>query len=214
MTTLTIADDHEILRDALASHATTSTDLEVVASVSDAQTAVNACRQHQPDVLLLDIEMPGRDSLASIPDILAASPETKIVILSAYCRDIFIEEALKNKVAGYLVKSDPPSVIFAALKKICDGKAVYSDAVLSRMSKNAKGEAKCDIEVTRLSRLSPREMEVLRYIGRGVDNGEMAKIMFLSKRTVERHVSRLMKSLDIHDRASLQKFATDQNITT
>ena len=210
-TTLAIADDHEILRDALASR-TSSIGLEVVASVPDAQAAIDACRAHRPDLLLLDIEMPGRDALAAIPDIRAASPETKVVIFTNYCRDTFIQEAMRHHVAGYLVKADPPTAIFEALDKVAHGHPTFSKSVLARMSAQSENNDTNETVSTRLTSLSPRELEVLRYIGRGLDNTDMADIMFLSKRTVERHVSRLMKSLAIHDRPSLQKFATDHEV--
>ncbi len=103
---LIIADDHELLRDALACHAKESGEFEVVESVRDAQAAVNACRTKEPDVLLLDIEMPGRDSLSVIREIKSVSPRTLVVILSGYCRDSFIELALRNGADGYLVKQD------------------------------------------------------------------------------------------------------------
>jgi len=212
-TTLTIADDHEILRDALSHHAAKTEGFEVVASVGDAQAAVNACHSMKPDLLLLDIEMPGRDALAAITDIRAVSPLTRVVILSAYCRDSFIQTAIENGAVGYLVKSDPPSVIFEALAKIAGGASAYSKSVLSRRSVAGGGRASNHSGSTRLADLAPRELEVLRYIGRGMSNDQMAKVMFLSKRTVERHVARLMDSLDIRDRAGLHKFASDEGLT-
>jgi len=211
--TLVVADDHEILRDALTRHFMNTGTFVVVGSVGDAQAAINLCRRTQPDLLLLDIEMPGRDALAAITDVNAVSSRTKIVILTAYCRDCFIQLAMDNGVAGYLLKSDPPSEIFEALTKIAQGTAVYSKSVLARLSQGVVGRIDGRTRSTRLTDLSPRELEVLRYIGRGMKNEQMADVMSLSKRTVERHVARLMDALSIRERADLQTFAAAQGLT-
>lgn len=212
-TTLAIADDHELLRDAFSGHAARAAGFEVVASVGDAQSAVNFCRgPNPPELLLLDIEMPGRDALAAIADIRAASPRTKVVILTAYCRDSFIQIALQEGVWGYLVKSDPPAVIFEALNTIAQGTRAYSKSVVSRLSRGGTDRGQPRGPATRLSDLTPRELEVLRYIGRGMENEQMARAMSLSKRTVERHVARLMDCLSIRERAGLQSFAYEQGL--
>jgi DNA-binding NarL/FixJ family response regulator len=212
-TTLVIADDHEILRDSFLGHAATKAGLKAVASVGDAQAAVNACQRFRPNLLLLDIEMPGRDALASIPDVHAVSPATSVVVLSAYCRDAYIQMAIRNGAAGYLVKCDPPSAIFEALGRVAKGEPAYSKAVMSRISLGIASRPGERSPSTRLSDLAPRELEVLRYIGRGMNNDQMANVMSLSKRTVERHVARLMDSLAIRQRAGLQIFASEQGLT-
>jgi DNA-binding NarL/FixJ family response regulator len=212
-TKLVIADDHEILRDALTGHAEKIAGFDVVGSVGDAQAAVNICARHRPDLLLLDLEMPGRDALAAIADVRVASPKTRVVVLTAYCRDAFIQLALDSGAAGYLLKTDSPSAIFESLEKVVRGETAYSKPVLERMLQSGATRTENPSRSTRLSELTPRELEVLRYIGRGADNEQMARAMSLSKRTVERHVSRLMDSLAIRDRAGLQRFAHEQKLT-
>lgn len=217
--TLVIADDHEILRDALAGHAAKNAGFTVVASVGDAQSAVNACHRLRPDILLLDIEMPGRDALAAIADVRAVSPGTRIVILTAYCRDAFIQVALDNGAAGYLLKTEPPPTLFAALERVAAGGTAFSVQVQSRMAQREikavgrDGGAGRD-GGSRIEDLTPRELEVLRYIGRGLDNDQMAEVMTLSKRTVERHIARLMDAVAIRERAGLMKLAYEQGLVT
>jgi len=210
---MVIADDHEILRDALTAYATRNAGFQVIGSVNEAQAAVNACARQRPDLLLLDIEMPGRDALAAIVDVRAASPRTRVVVLTAYCRDTFIQFALESGAAGYLLKSDPPAVIFDSLAKVARGGTAYSKSVLERMPRGRIDRIDGSEGATRLAGLTPRELEVLRYIGRGLDNNQMARTMSLSKRTVERHVARLMDSLAIRDRATLQRFAFEHRLT-
>lgn len=208
-----IADDHEILRDALATHIARRAGLSVVASVGDAQSAVNACRQHQPDLLLLDIEMPGRDALAAMSDIRASSPDTRIVILTAYCRDSFINISRNNGAVGYLLKSDPPSAIVSSLERIATGGSdVFSRSVQQRVSLREVKPGIAPRRPSRIDDLTPRELEVLRYIGQGLDNDTMAKTMSLSKRTVERHVARLMDVVAIRERAGLMKLAYESGL--
>lgn len=210
---IVIADDHEILRDALATQIARRAGFHVAASVGDAQSAINACRQHQPDLLLLDIEMPGRDALAAMSDVHAVSPNTRIAILSAYCRDSFISLACENGAVGYLLKTDPPATIVASLEKIASGASgVYSKPVQQRVSMREVKPGHKERRASRVDDLTPRELEVLRYIGKGMDNDAMAKTMSLSKRTVERHVARLMDVVAIRERAGLMKLAYESGL--
>jgi DNA-binding NarL/FixJ family response regulator len=212
-TTMVIADDHEIVRNAISDYAQRNAGFQIAGSVEDAQSAVSACALKQPNLLVLDIEMPGRDALAAIADVKAASPDTRVVILTAYCRDTFIQLALNNGANGYLLKSETPAAIVEALARVAKGGTAYSKPVLDRLTRHAAERAAESPHATRLDGLTPRELEVLRYIGRGHDNDAMASNMSISKRTVERHVARLMDSLNIRDRATLQAFAVEQNLT-
>lgn len=204
--TCVIADDHEIVCVALAENVAPAAGLEVVARVGDGQAALQACIDLQPDVLLMDVVMPGRDPLAILSDIRAASPHTKLVILTGFCRDSFIELALRAEISGFLLKSERPQALSDALRRIMAGERVLSAAVEARIVEHGAPLR------SRLSQLTPREVEVLRYIGHGWDNGKMAGEMSISKRTVERHVARLMTDLAIHDRTHLTRFAYEQGL--
>lgn len=210
--TLVIADDHALLRDALEDHATRSGGFRVVASVGDAQAAVNACRAAAPDLLVLDLDMPGRDALAALADLRAVSPHTRIVILTAYCRDTDLELALQAKVDGVLLKSDSPSNIISSLLQAFDGSRVFSRPVQDRLAPRSTPAFHHSNSQTRLAALTPRELEVLRGIARGLDNEQMAQNMSISKRTVERHVARLMDAIDIRDRTAIIRFAYEQGL--
>jgi DNA-binding NarL/FixJ family response regulator len=212
MTTIVLADDHPILRDALSALLTKDGSFRVVASVGDAQSAVNACQRHRPHLLLLDLEMPGRDALSCLPDVVAASPPTRVVILTAFCRDAYIEIARTHGVPGYLLKSDAPSAILDSLRRILAGQRAFSPRVSERMKARETAPVRGAVTIERKPRLTPRELEVLRYIGQGMDNQEMAKVMWLSKRTVERHVARLMDAVEIRDRAGLVRYAFEQGL--
>ena len=209
---IVIADDHEILRDALAENFTKTLRARIVASVGDADSAIQASAKHHPDLLLLDIEMPGRDALASIADVRAASPETKVVILTAFCRDRLIELAIRGGACGYLLKTEAPSALCQMLQQILAGMSTHSESVRARLVDRRRDEAPQRQGAARLSQLTPREAEVLRYIGRGWDNETMARAMHISVRTVERHVARLMDAMQVRDRVALAKLAFDEGL--
>jgi DNA-binding NarL/FixJ family response regulator len=213
MHTMIIADDHELVREALARHAEERSGWKVLAAVSSAEDALRACRLHQPELLVLDAGMPGRDPLAAILDIRYASPTTRIVVLSGSCRDDSIELAVRHGAIGYLLKSEPTAHIFAALERARQGHRVYSPAAAARLAANVEGKPSSRPETSRLSRLTPRELEVLRAIARGLSNDDMARCMSISKRTVERHVSRLMDAIAIRDRAAIVRFAFEHGLS-
>jgi DNA-binding NarL/FixJ family response regulator len=200
-----IADSQEFIRIALASLARETGRFETVDRVGDAQAAVNACSRLLPDMLVLEIEMPGRDPLAAVADVRAVSPGTRVVILTAGCSGTLVHQALRLGVCGYLLKSDTADEILRGLSRVLSGGTAFSRRVLEHMRESA-----CDTAA--LDRLTPRELEVLRYIGQGRSNDQMAGSMSLSKRTVERHVSRLMSTLGIRDRAALQRVAARNGV--
>ncbi|MCX5688916.1 MAG: response regulator transcription factor [Planctomycetota bacterium] len=205
--TMIIADDHPMLRDGLREQFSAAGGFSVVATASDAQSAVNLCREHRPDVLLLDVEMPGRDALCAMADVKVASPGTRIVILTAFCRDVLIDLAVRGGAVGYLLKSETGPAIVAALRQVMQGERAYSKDVLARLSRPGRAATQGDSALTLLSTLSPRELEVLRYIGLGQDNATMARAMHISIRTVERHVLRLMRRMNIDKRTRLTVIA-------
>ncbi len=210
--TMVIADDHELVREALARYAVECANWKVIAAVPSAEDALRACRCHQPDLLVLDVGMPGRDPLAAMLDIRSASPTTRIVVLSGSCRDDSIELAVRHGAMGYVLKSDPTPHIFAAFERALHGHRVYSPPVAARLAANVEGKPASHPESTRLSRLTPRELEVLRAIARGLSNDDMARCMSISKRTVERHVARLMDAIAIRDRVGMARFAFENGI--
>ncbi|MEK6703167.1 MAG: response regulator transcription factor [Planctomycetota bacterium] len=210
--TLVVAQDHEILRVGLARLLSEEAGYAVVACVGDAQSAVNACTLLRPDLLLIDIEMPGRDVLGAIQDVRVASPKTRIVILTSSSRSAVVELTIRAGAWGYLLKSDSKDAILAALDRVLWGRRVYSAGVRGPASARKATSMLGATCPSALAGLTPRELEVLRYIGRGSNNDAMARAMHLSKRTVERHVSRLMHASTIHDRSALMKLAYDQGL--
>lgn len=209
--TLLIADHHPVVRLGLEDFFGNGSGFRVIASAPNAHAAVQLSREHLPRILLMEVEMPGRDPIGAIADIKNLSPQTHVVIFAARCHDLLIEEALRQGVAGYLLKSDALADLKESLNAVLRGTRVFSKEVAARVSSrdNARADA-----ATPLAALHPRELEVLRYIGRGMSNTEMAKVMHISLRTVERHVLRLMRSLKIDERTRLTALAHRSGLVT
>lgn len=218
--TVVIADDHAILRHGIAEHILPAAGMRAVASVPDAASALIAVAQHKPDILLLDIEMPGRDSFSIISEVRSLSHRTRVVIFSGFCSESLIERALRKRVAAYILKTEPIDVVARVLREVLAGATYFSPGVKEKLvsmhpdphAPQPDHALNPDRAETRVAALTPRELEVLRYIGRGMDNASMAKVMHLSKRTVERHVSRLMQSMKIHSRAQLVHLALQERL--
>ena len=211
--TVLLADDHTLVRATLADRLATETDLEVVAQVGNADEAVSQCIQRQPDIVLMDIDMPGLQCFEAARTIQARCPNTRIVYLSAFLSDRYIEEALTVEAAGYVTKSEPPAAVIEAIHTAVAGRVYFSPEVRSRIVFDPKKGARLSSkQPTRLSTLTQRELQVLRYLAKGMSKKEIAHTINLSVSTVERHSDRLMKKLDIHDRVELARFAIREGL--
>jgi DNA-binding NarL/FixJ family response regulator len=191
-----IVDDEALVRDALGAMLESRGKYRVVGTLSRGDDASEAAKSLAPDLVVLDIEMPGRSAFDSARAIRAASPGSRVIFLSAHVHRRFLQEAQDIGVSAYLSKSESGAAIMAALDRVVGGERVWpADEGGSGTNEDPS------------QRLTPRELEVLKYISQGLSTREMASIMFLSPRTVERHVERLMGRLGIRDRLRLALYA-------
>ncbi|HLO42538.1 MAG TPA: response regulator transcription factor [Phycisphaerales bacterium] len=207
-----LADDHALVRSTLAEWLRTSTDLSVVAQCSDADQAVNECIRLAPHVVVLDIDMPGLSCFDAARTIRSRLPDTKIIFLSAFLHDRYIDEALRCGASAFLTKGEPPQKIVDAIRTTAAGGIFFSPEVQSRMVIDAGGVRLAEGPMTRAQTLTQRELEVLRYIARGMSKKEIANVMHLSVKTVDNHSTSLMSKLDIHDRVELARFAIREGL--
>ncbi len=199
--TVMIVDDHHLVRDAIAALLESSGRFRVTDLLAQGDDAHEAARKSAPRVAIIDIEMPGRSAFDTARAIRAASPDTRIAFLTGYGHRRFLQEAVDIGASAFLEKSQTPVEILGALDRVARGESVGIPAV-------------DESPTSRFDRLSPRELEVLKYIAQGLSTREMAEIMYLSPRTVERHVERLMSRLGIRDRLRLALFAFAEGIAT
>ena len=201
-----VADDQELVRAGFVSLITGAEDLEVVAEAADGAQAVAAACEHHPDVVLMDVRMPGVDGLEATRRIAndESLQETKVVMLTTYELDEYVFEALRAGASGFLTKDVAADELRAGLRVVASGQALLSPSVTRRVVDSfASGTSATPREPERLDALTDREREVLELVGRGLSNGEIGEHLYMSPLTAKTHVSRIMSKLGARDRAQL-----------
>jgi two-component system, NarL family, response regulator NreC len=203
-----VVDDHAVVRSGIRLLLDAEDDIEVVAEAGDAREAVFEARAHKPDVILLDVVMPGRSGIEVIPDLLKESPESKILLLSMQDDAAYVREAFAAGASGYVLKEAADAEVVAAVRDVAGG-GRYVHPVLGARLVAAEAEAEARAEQ---DPLSEREHEILRLLALGHTNQEIAGELYLSVRTVETHRAHIMQKLRISTRAELVRYALDQGM--
>ena len=198
-----LVDDEELVRFGLRTVLESVGGFEVVGEAGDGAAGVRAARELRPDVVLTDIRMPGMDGLAATREILALPDPPQVAVLTTFHVDEYVYAALAAGAAGFLLKDMPPREIAAAVRAVADGTATLSPAVTrtlvdSYVDRRAAPRRAAALE--RVAMLSDREQEVLRLLGTGDSNAELAGRLFVSEATVKTYVSRLLAKLDLANR--------------
>lgn len=202
--TILLVDDHALVRGALAERLNREPDLLVVGCAGSADEAICKATECRIDIILMDIDMPGLNCFEAAKRLGVICPKARLIFLSAFKHDRYIEQALEVKAHGYLTKRESPEKVVAAIREVAAGGAYFSKEVQSRIIVD---EAGANLPRSRVSKLTPRELEVLQYIARGYGKREIGNIMNLSTKTIENHTTSLMARLRIHDRVDLARFA-------
>jgi two-component system response regulator NreC len=200
---IVLADDHTVVRRALRMLLEDEAGFEVVAEAEDADGAIRYVRGHKPDVLILDLNMPGRPSLEAIPDMREASPETKIVVLTMQKEPAFARQALQLGVLGYVLKEAADDELVQAVRSAAAGDTYLQPALGARLAAEPESAA---------TDLSERETDVLRLIALGHTNAEIAEKLYISVRTVETHRAHIQQKLGVSSRAELVRCALSRGL--
>lgn len=206
--TVVIADDHPLIRASVVSLLESVSDFRVVGAVGTADEALRLTATERPDVVVLDINMPGIDAYQAAGEVSQIHSETKVLFLTAHESDTAIERATAAGAVGFVSKYDDPGEVVTAIREALAGRTYFSESVRSRLatsSSRGTGDSK-------LSQLSARELETLRYVAKGLAKKEIAPLMHISVKTVDKHVTQLMSKLDIHDRVGLARYAIREGI--
>ena len=207
-----IVDDHAMVRSMLHGRLSMEPDITVVADVGSADEAIVQASKLNPDIVLMDVDMPGMVCFDAARAITARHPETRVIFLSAFFNDRYIEQALEVKAWGYVTKSEPEQSVVNAVREVHSGTTYFSPEVQSRLVVDTAGARLMHPTVSRVSTLTNREMEMLRYIARGMSKKETAQTAHISVNTVNRHTSAVMNKLNIHNRVELARFAIREGL--
>ncbi len=200
-TRLLLADDHSLVRQGLKALLERQ-GFQVASEASDGQEAVRLAAKVQPEVAILDISMPVLNGLDAARELLKSSPKTKVVLLTQHDEDHYVTEALRAGAKGYVLKSQAADDLVHAIREVCSG-AVYLSPSISR----AVVDAYLSRTYVSTDRLSARERQVLQLVGEGKSTKDVAAQLGISVKTAESHRARLMRKLDIHETASLVRYA-------
>ena len=206
--TVLLAEDHTLVREGLRMMLKLQPDFEVVGEAQDGRRAVTLAMDLHPDVVLMDIAMPGMNGLEATRQVLKALPETKVIILTAHCDDAYVQSAADSGAVGFLLKQDSACDVCRAIREVRKGMKFYSSSIARRIGRiNPQSPNRAAKSSKTPTPLTSREMEVLQLIAEGKANKETAAELGISIKTVEKHRGNLMVKLDIHDTAGLTRHA-------
>jgi two-component system, NarL family, response regulator NreC len=203
-----VVDDHAVVRSGLKLLLAAEDDLEVVGEAGTARDAVFEVRATRPDVVLLDVVMPGESGIEAVPKILHESPETKVLVLSMQDDPNYVREAFAAGASGYVLKEAADAEVVDAIRQVADGGS-YVHPVLGARMVAADAEARA---AAAADPLSDREREVLKLLALGHTNQEIAKQLYISVRTAETHRAHIMRKLGLDTRAELVRYAIEHGL--
>jgi DNA-binding NarL/FixJ family response regulator len=201
---LLIADDHPVVRDGLRAMLATQPDMELVGEAATGTEAVTQARALRPDVVLMDLQMPGLDGPGAIATLREQAPEVRVLVLTTYGTDADITRAVDAGATGYLLKDAPREQLFGAIRAAARGESVLSPSVATRVLGRMRAPAE--------EALSPRELEILGAVARGLSNKQIGRELYVSEATVKTHLLRIFGKLGVDDRTAAVTFALERGI--
>jgi NarL family two-component system response regulator YdfI len=210
---LLIADDHLIIRQGLRLIIETESDFEIIGEAGDGAEAVNLCAQAHPDVVLMDLRMPGMDGLTAIEKLRSEQPEIAVVILTTYNEDELMMRGLRAGARGYLLKDTGRSALFETIRAAARGETLLKPDIMARILSHAGSPAlKTETVSAPLMSLSGREQEVLEAVARGKRSKEIAIVLGISERTVKAHLASIYGKLGVDSRAAAIAVAASRGL--
>jgi DNA-binding NarL/FixJ family response regulator len=202
MTTVLLVDDHSLLRSGLATLIDSAPDLEVVGQAADGEQALEVALECTPDVILMDLSMPVVDGVEATRNVLAALPDTKVVVLTSFSDRAQVERALQAGAIGYVLKDADPQDLVAAVRSAAAGHAPIDPRVARALLPSAR-------VASPVEQLSAREIEVLRLIGKGMANKQIGRALGIQENTVKAHVGSIFRAIGVTDRTSAALWARE-----
>ena len=214
MITVLLADDQALVRAGFRSLLDAQDDIEVVGEAGDGESAIRLAKELKPDVVLMDIRMPGMDGLEATKRIAADDPlaGVRVVILTTFGLDEYVFEAIRSGASGFLLKDTEPEELLQAVRAVAVGDALLSPSITRRLIEEFAARARDPRPAAALDRLTDREREVMALAAEGLSNDEIAGRLFVSPATAKTHVSRAMVKLGARDRAQLVVIAYETGL--
>jgi len=207
-----LVDDHTLFRQGVRRLLETESDFEVAGESPDGGDAVEKARELRPDIVLIDIGMPGLSSFEAARQIKKNRPETKILFLTMYEDEDYLVQCLEVGASGYVLKDTPAPQLLSAVRDVYKGGKYLSSQVLGKLVEDFRSRVRDTRLRPRISTLTPREREILKLLAEGNSVKEIAVTLGLSVKTVEAHKFNLMRKLDIHNKAQLVTYAIQKKI--
>lgn len=218
MIRVVLADDEALVREGLRLMLDAQPDISVVAEAGTGQEALDTARTLRPDVVIMDVRMPGMDGITAIRHLLATSSwPVKVIVVTTFDLDQYVFDALRLGASGFLLKTAPPRLLPIAVREVHAGETMLSSELTQRLIQrfaSAPRPPHPDTVPDALSMLTPRELDVLRVVARGMSNSEIANELFVSEATVKTHVVRILAKLELRDRTQAAIAAYEHGLIT
>ncbi len=211
---IVIAEDQKILREGLRSLLASKPEFEVIGMAEDGLEAIRLVRDTTPDLVLLDLSMPRLDGLSAMRDIKKLCPETRILALTIHTDEEYVLEAFREGADGYCLKDAGRSELKIAIESVLSGKPYFSPGISEKVLEGYLEGRKTLKSISSWETITRREREVLKLIGEAYTNKEIADLLCISVKTVEKHRSNIMKKLDLHNTAALTAYAIEKGLVT
>jgi DNA-binding NarL/FixJ family response regulator len=207
-----LVDDHALIREGIRTMLAAEPDIEIAGEASNASEAVDLASQRRPDVVLMDIGMPGPSSFEAARQIRKERPDTRIIFLSMYDDDEYVSECVRIGASGYILKESPAAQLLTAIREVHRGGSYLSPRLLSRLVDDIRVMGRPSLRQPRFDALTKREVEVLKMLAEGASVKDIAAEFDLSVKTIEAHKFNLMRKLGIHNKAQLVQYAIQKKI--
>ena len=207
-----IVDDHEVVRSGVRSYLMTTSDFDVIGEAASGEEAIKLVTEHIPDVVLMDLIMPGMDGVETTRQIKKISPRTQIVVLTSFHDDDHIFPALKAGAISYILKDMKMEKLVEALHRAINGEVTLHPLVATRVLQNLRGEHNSDESF--YADLTERELDVLKLIANGMTNNQIAEKLVITENTVKGHVSNILSKLHVADRTQVAVYAWQKGIVS
>lgn len=209
-----IVDDHTMVRQGLKQILELEDDITVIAQASNGEEAINIARTEQPDVILMDINMPGMNGLEAIKEMKDEKISSKIIVLTIHEDRDYLFKTLHMGAEGYVLKDADPNILIEAIRSVNSGQSYIQANMTKELVKEFKRVTHNNKEKSKPNNLTSREIEVLELIAEGMINREIAQKLFISEKTVKNHISNIFKKLNVSDRTQAAIYAYKNNITS